>query len=440
MLPRVRELEQRFGEVLVAIGVHAGKYVEERRTRSIGEACLRLGVHHPVLNDRQFRTWRVYGVQAWPTLAFVDPDGYLVAREAGELPFEALEAFVQSVLSSPAGSHVSREAFELPAPPDDPPTTPLLFPGKLLATGRRLFVSDTGHHSILELSLEEGATARVIRRLGSGRSGLADGPAERAAFLEPQGLSLHEGALVVADRGNHAVRRVDLASGQVTTLAGTGELGRRLHQGTARKTALRSPWDLCAADGTVFIAMAGAHQIWRLDPASGDLRPHAGSGAEAIDDGPLTHATLAQPSGLTLGGDRLYFADAESSAIRRADLTEDGRVETLVGTGLFDFGDRDGIGDGVRLQHPLAVAWHAGRVLVADSYNGKLKTLDPASRACTTLEVRVAGSESGESPFSEPGGLTLNGDLLYVADTGNHRVVRVPLAGGGAEVLEIEDR
>ncbi len=439
MLPRVRKLEEKFGDALVAVGVHAGKYVEERRTDSIARACQRLGVHHPVLNDRQFRTWRSYVVQAWPTLAFLDPDGYLVAREAGELPFEALVAFVESLLASPAGSRVRREPFELAAPPPAPEPTPLLFPGKLLATDSRLFVSDTGHHRVLELELEAGPRARLIRRFGSGEPGFADGSGESAAFREPQGLALHEGTLLVADRENHAVREVELASGHVATLAGTGELGGRLRPGAARETALRSPWDLCVVDGSLFVAMAGAHQIWCLDLASGWLRPHAGSGAEAIDDGPLERATLAQPSGLTLGADRLYFADAESSAVRWADPREDGRVGTLVGTGLFDFGDRDGTGDDVRLQHPLAVAWHAGRVLVADSYNGKLKSVDPASCACATVELEVAGSAPDERPFSEPGGLSVEGDLLYVADTGNHRIVRVPLAGGPAQVLEIDE-
>jgi hypothetical protein len=479
MLPRVRELEQKFGDVLVAIGVHAGKYTAERRTENIAEACRRLGVHHPVVNDRQYRVWRSYAVQAWPTLAFVDPNGYLVASQAGELPLPPLEELVEAMIQR-YGGEIRREPFALARPPTNPDTGPLRFPGKLLAAEGRLYISDTGHNQILELLLTRNGGddpagnggqisggndrtgdaaephARVTRRLGSGEAGFEDGAAGSAAFREPQGLALAEGALFVADRGNHALRRIELKSGRVETIAGTGELGGRILPGPARETALRSPWDLWHREGTLYIAMAGSHQIWRMDLRTGELRVHAGSGAEAIDDGPLARATLAQPSGLASDGERLYFADAESSSIRWADFDEGGRVGTIVGTGLFDFGDRDGQGEDVRLQHPLAVAWHEGSLIVADSYNGKLKRVDP--RAHTAMAwpkghggIALGSHETGaqhepadergepapEAPLSEPGGLSIGGAFLCVADTGNHRIVRVPLAGGRFEALKL---
>lgn len=444
MLPRVRELEERFGDVLVAIGVHAGKYTAERKTQHIAAACLRLGIEHPVVNDRHFRIWRAYTVQAWPTLTFLDPNGYVVASQAGELPLRALETLLERLIEGSQPGVLDRRPFELARPPVEPESGVLRFPGKVLAFGGRLYVADTGHHRVLEVELERqddsgpplekhwGPRARVARAFGSGEAGFADGSAGSAAFREPQGMAAGTGALFVADRGNHAVRRVELETGRVSTVAGTGELGERLREGAGRETALRSPWALWLEQGILFIAMAGSHQIWKLDLATGRLRVHAGSGAESIEDGPLARATLAQPSGLAASDGRLYFADAESSSIRWADLREDGRVGTIVGTGLFDFGDRDGSGEEVRLQHPLDLAWHEGGLLVADSYNNKLKRVDPIARTA----VRWPGG--GAASLNEPAGLAILAGHLYVADTGNHRIVRAGLKDGAHEVLQLD--
>ena len=425
--------------MLVAVGVHAGKFIAERRTESLARACLRLGVRHPVVNDRQFRVWRSYAVRAWPTLAFVDPLGYVLSVEAGEAPLAALEAFVREVVAHcEARGELVRGPFPLARAPADPDTGPLRFPGKVVAapeasgpsSGEPLvYVADSGHHQVVELELVEPHRARELRRFGAGTPGFADGGPHEAAFREPQGLAHAGAALYVADRANHAIRRIDLASGGVETVAGTGELGDRVRPGPARETALRSPWDLRLEGGLLYVAMAGAHQIWKLELASGDLRLHAGSGAEALGDGPLLQATLAQPSGLAVAGERLWFADSESSAIRWADLDERGRVGTIVGTGLFDFGDRDGRGDEVRLQHPLGLAWRDGGLVVADTYNGKLKRVDPATRSCASWPA------AGEGDLAEPSGLAVAGEAILVADGGAHRLARI--AEGPARAVEV---
>jgi sugar lactone lactonase YvrE len=486
MLPRVRELEHRFADVLIAIGVHAGKYIAERKTPNIAEACFRLGVQHPVVNDRQYRIWRAYAVQAWPTLIFLDPRGYVVASQAGELPLEPLTEFVERLVRRYDDERaLSREVFTLIRTEDEAPTGVIRFPGKVAlgrdrsvgsnhAPGRRLFVADTGHHSVLEVALETEPRGRVARRFGGSEPGFVDGANENARFREPQGLTVSADALFVADRANHSIRRVALATGEVETVAGTGELGSRPRPGPGRETSLRSPWDVLVHDRMLYIAMAGSHQIWKWEIATGQLRVHAGSGAESIDDGPLAKATLAQPSGLATDGNRLYFADSESSAIRWADFDEDGQVRTIVGRGLFDFGDRDGEGDDVRLQHPLGMAWHAAGLLVADTYNGKIKRVDPAGRTAVTLRWELwtgrrdvlgearkpshdgptlsgaersalsagkreasVGESSSTAPLNEPGGLAIDDGFLYVADTGNHRIVRLSLETGRGEVIEL---
>ena len=302
-----------------------------------------------------------------------------------------------------------------------------------------------------------------------------DGSGEEARFREPQGMALLGDSLYVADRANHAVRRVDLASGRVETVAGTGRLGGAMRAGVARRTDLRSPWDVCAAgpgtvghgpggerrgaaaDGSLFVAMAGTHQIWRLDLAVGEIHPHAGSGAEEIHDAPLAEAALAQPTGLTIANGRIWFADSETSAVRWADLDPGGRVGTIVGTGLFDFGDRDDTGDEARLQHCLGVAWLDGALFVADSYNGKVKRVDPATRSCVTWAggtrrsdgggdadsadgpggADEIGGADGSPALHEPGGISAGAGSLWVADTGHHRIVRYDPATARGEVVEI---
>jgi len=238
----------------------------------------------------------------------------------------------------------------------------------------------------------------------------------------------------------------------VTTIAGTGRQTRTYpgREGPGTDVALNSPWDLELIGDRLYIAMAGSHQLWRVDLSSGVVGPWAGSGREGINGGALTSATLAQPSGLATDGQWVYFADSESSAIRAASLEEGGLVKRIVGTGLFEFGDADGVGDRARLQHPLGVAYNAadGLLYVADTYNGKIKTVDPASRRVRTLvggaDIDRASEEDGwrdgaEALFYEPGGLDVAEGMLYVADTNNHVVRVVDLATLETSTVEFRD-
>jgi sugar lactone lactonase YvrE len=295
-------------------------------------------------------------------------------------------------------------------------------------------VADTGAHRVLEVDPQAGTILRVF---GSGQPGFRDGSAAEARFRDPQGMVLFQGDLLVADTGNHALRRIALSSGEVTTVAGTGALPRTWppQGGPARSTPLDSPWDLATDGRQVFLAMAGCHQLWRWDPATGRVEPLAGSGREGIHDGPGPRAALAQPSGLALEDSRLWFADAEASAVRVLHL-EAGTVETFVGQGLFVFGDRDGGGEAVRLQHPLGVAVWEGKVLVADTFNNKIRLLDPRTRECRTfLGTGEEVLREDALTFWEPGGLAVEGDTLFVADTNHHRVVAVDLPTGRWRVL-----
>jgi len=448
MIPELAELERRFADVLTVAGIHSGKFINERDATNIARACDRLGVHHPVLNDRQFRTWREYAVNAWPTLAVVSPDGYVLGMQPGEVTAEQLTPVIQRFADAlrADGKLTGPPAVPFVPPEIAPAPGTLRFPAKVhAADDGRLFVADTGHHRVLEVALDgDGASGRIVRVFGSARAGWMDGEADAAAFRAPHGLALGDGVLYVADTLNHLVRAIDLASGRVSTVAGVGDQARRRYAGgAALETPLNSPWDLLWKDGRLYVAMAGPHQLWRIDPPSDTAEVFAGSGAEEVYDADLAMAALAQPSALATDGARIYFADAESSAIRYAVAGAD--VRTLVGSGLFDFGDRDGAGEDARLQHAQGIAWWPAekQVLVADTYNHRLKTVDPYTREAKAFagsgEAGFVDGDAEEARFWEPGGIAVSpdGSRAWVADTNNHALRVVELATRSVRTVEL---
>lgn len=423
----MRELEARYPDSLAVVGVHSGKYITERETPRIRDASIRLDAIHPTINDRQFRVWRAYAVRAWPTIVAIDPAGRVIGMHAGEFTAEALVPFIDRTLDEArsAGALVERELHFAPDSPVIPPGE-LLFPGKVALDGRRLAIADSGHHRILVGTLDDGgARLRIEQAFGDGMAGYRDGDAPR--FRHPQGLAFRGDRLYVADAGNHVIRELLLATGDTRTLAGTGHQLRTQRDLSAG--SLSSPWDLCIAGDKLHVAMAGIHRLWTIHLDSGTAAPSTGTGAEDLHDGPHAQAALAQPMGICVAGDALAFADSEASAIRLADLDAAGGVRTIVGTGLFDFGDVDGMGDEARLQHPQGIASaEDGRLLVCDSYNDSLRWVDPSSRRVTTW---VRG-------LHEPEGLAIGDRIVYVADTNAHRIAVVNRADGGIQPLVIE--
>jgi sugar lactone lactonase YvrE len=437
-----------FPDTLAVIGVHSAKFPAERLSANLRAAVLRYGIEHPVVNDADFAVWHQYAVRAWPTLVLIDPRGRVVASRSGEVTAEQLAPEIERLVTEAEATGILDRAplglaGEAMGEAASEPERPLAFPSKLLATADgRLFIADTGHHRVLELRLaRDGRSAEVRRVFGTGRSGLADGPAEEAAFHRPRGLALAGDRLYVADTENHAVRAVHLGTGWVRTLAGTGEKAHgSFALGAPTATPLRSPWAVLAEADFVFIAMAGSHQVWVLVEES-QIGPFAGNGREALVDGPREQASFNQPSDLACGLGHLFVADTEASAVRAITLGELPRVFTLVGMGLFEFGDRDGRGNQVRLQHPTGLAFGDGLLYVADSYNHKIKTLDPTTgEVKTLLGTGQAGHNDGlfsRATFYEPEGLALAGRRLYVADTNNHLVRVADLDSRLVRTLEL---
>ena len=423
----MRELELRFSSELVVIGVHSGKYHAERVTPRIRDASIRLDAAHPVVNDRQFRIWRNYAVSAWPTLVAIDPAGYVVGTHAGEFTSEMLVPFIEDLIAKARSGGLMNETplhFEA-----DPPTIApkdLRYPGKVAVSGNTMAIADSGNNRVIIGSLDEtGMTLRVEKTVGDSTPGFKDGLAAR--FRSPQGLAFGDSVLYVADAENHAIRAVNLDSGEVTTLSG---IGRQMRTRTDQQAgAMSSPWDVALSGKTLFVAMAGIHQIWSVDVTTGKSRVRYGTGGEDIRDGDAASALLGQPMGIAFQNERLYFTDSESNAVRWADAKDDGTVGTIVGTGLFDFGDVDGVGDDVRLQHPQGIAAHAsGKLLIADSYNDCLKWVDPEMCA-----VKTWGGG-----FHEPGGVCFGASHAYVADSNAHRIAVMHIDTREVAELRIE--
>ncbi len=453
IIPQLRKLEKKYEKELAIIGVHSAKFETEKETQCVRQAVLRHKIEHPVVNDKGFVIWKNYGVNAWPTLVVINPVGKIIAVQPGEVPYEILEQFIGNVVEEfDKEKLIDRTPLKLKLEKDKMPQTVLAFPGKVLADekGGRLFISDTNNNRIVIASLSDGTVQEVI---GSGAEGFADGTFETATLNHPQGVALDGDALYIADRENHSIRKADLKKRTVETIAGTGRQAREWNvSGKATAVALNSPWDLLvirdAHKALCYIAMAGFHQLWALDLNTQHVRPYAGSGREALMDGLLGDAALAQPSGITTDGQALYFADSESSSVRSADLNPNGRVRTIAGPGfnsLFEFGDEDGVGDKVRFQHPVGIVAekpfrHDGALYVADTYNNKIKRVDPKTRAVTTFAgTGKPGYKDGDTAqFSEPGGVSVANGKLYIADTNNSLIRVADLKTKRVSTLELK--
>jgi len=468
ILPRLAELEQKYDDRLTVVGIHSAKFENEKDTSNISKAILRYGIKHPVVNDADFKIWDAYGVKAWPTLVLIDPDGYIIGRFSGEGHTGEIAALIDRL--SPF--YMSRGSLKVSTAAavsnQVEAENKLSFPGKLIISPdkKQLLISDTGHNRIIVATFKNYKEATVETIIGTGDALVRDGPLATACFNHPQGLcinpddwNLGQRCVYVADTGNHAVRIIDLVKQTVSTRWGTGQQAPSGAMGGGSQTSLNSPWDLTLASGGLFVAMAGSHQIWsngkfmapserpQVQSSGENLSPYAGSGREFLKDGTLADADLAQPSGITsgvssgpaAGGTSLYIADAEDSGIREINMTG-GTVSTLIGKGLFIFGDKDGPAAEARLQHPLGVSADRDKLYIADSYNHKIKCLNLTTRAISTIAgTGTSGyKDGGTAQFAEPGGLffawsyvpvagthnTVIQNRIYVADT-NNSVIRV---------------
>jgi thiol-disulfide isomerase/thioredoxin len=466
ILPELKKLEHAYPNEVVVIGVHSAKFENERDSKNITDAVLRYEIEHPVANDNKMAIWNEFNINSWPSLVLIDPDGKLVARNSGEFTFEQIKPIMSEAIAHyTALGKIDPKPIVFQREANNAKDTPLRYPGKVLAdpAGKRLFVADSNHNRIVVTSLE----GKLLDIIGSGEIGFTEGAYEKCSFNHPQGMVLVDKTLYVADTENHMLRKVDLEKKLVTTISGNSVQGRNPFPGADRRftgakqrwvgppktTELNSPWDLWVHGKDLYIAMAGPHQIWKMPLSETEIGPFAGNGREDIVDGPhlpeqpyeLGASSFAQPSGLASDGVSIFVADSEGSSIRAVPFDTMKEVYTVVGTSnlregrLFVFGDRDGPPETARLQHPLGVAYHGGAIYVADTYNNKIKSVDAKTGAVKTFAGSgQPGLVDEPAQFDEPAGLSIGGDVIYVADTNNHAIRTIDIKTGKTATLKIE--
>ncbi len=429
VIPDLIYLEEKYeDEPFVVIGVHSGKFDNEKNDENIQAAIDRYGIKHPVVADNDYEIWNSYGVRAWPTFVVIGADGDIVLKKSGEGKRDILDKTINKELNrAMKGGFLTDNKIDINIEIDKPDSF-LNFPGKLAVDKikKHLYISDSNNNRIVQLNLTSMNRAEVINIIGSGEQGLKDGSFDNASFNKPQGIYYEDGKLYIADTSNHTIRVADIENKTVETIAGDG---KQVHFTRTDGTSLNSPWDLIMLDDVLYIAMAGNHQLWKYDFDMNKPEIYAGSGVENIYDDRLKQAQLAQPSGLTTDGKDLYFADSEVSAVRKVN-TSKYRIETLIGKGLFTFGHKDGNFEEALLQHPLGVDYDEGLIYVADTYNHSVRVMDLDNMTIGTLihvsdgdKMLLNTVESDYDSLSEPNDVIILDNVLYIADTNNHRIM-----------------
>ncbi len=442
-LPTLAQLEEKYRDKpVVFIGVHSGKFFTEQEASNVKSAVARYEITHPVVVDKEMQIWRKFQVNAWPTILIIDPAGTIVYKQSGEGQKDEIDDTVDVLLQSHAKKGTLAQSPLKIKNSWEIQTHTLSFPGKIsISKTGKIALSDSNHNRILVTDI----SGKILHVIGSGKPGLGDGDFESAKFFRPQGVAWKENEIFVADTENHALRKINFEKNLVETLVGTGKQGPWISAGGKGKSvSITSPWDVAVKDNLIYVAMAGNHQIWTYDAESQMALPYAGSGHENIIDGPVRSAQLAQPSGLSISGDVLYFADSEVSAVRTIDLASK-QVKTIVGRGLFEFGYQDGSIDDALFQHPLGLCAVSDMVFVADTYNSAIRMIDLKSTQVATLIgktdknlVCLPGNPQCDMlPLYEPGDVEFYDNKLYIADTNNHLIRVFDLNTNALDTLDV---
>lgn len=441
-LPTLAHLEEKYkGKPVVFIGVHSGKFFTEQDAKNVKNAVARYEIRHPVVVDKEMHIWSKFQVSAWPTIIVIDPTGTVIYKKSGEGQKNEIDDTIEVLLQSHAEKGTLAKSPLQITNSGKIPNPLLSYPGKISISKGRIAFSDSNHNRILVTDI----SGKILHVIGSGKAGLEDGDFASAKFFRPQGVIWHENEIFVADTENHAIRKITLDQNRVETIVGNGKQGPWVSAGgNGKSISITSPWDVAFRNNLIYIAMAGNHQIWTYDVESQTALPYAGSGYENIIDGPARSAQLAQPSGLSILGDDLYFADSEVSAVRKIDLKTN-QVKTIVGRGLFEFGYEDGDISGALLQHPLGLCAIPNMVFVADTYNSAVRIIDLQSSQVSTLigkteknTVCLPGNPQCDLlPLYEPSDVEFYENKLYVTDTNNHLIRTFDLDTNTLDVLDV---
>ena len=429
VLTDLNYLASKYRNQLTVIGVHTTRFPEEMKRTHVQKMLNKHHVRYPVIHDPELKLPKRFGIKTMPSQLLVDRDGYIIGALSGDGKLARLEEVIKYQASRESkASAAESQPFSLTLQQE--PGSVMSFPGRVLASRDRIYIADSAHNQIIVTSQQ----GNILRRYGSTSPGFIDGEGMSAAFNKPQGMALGDQFLYVADEGNHAIRKINIRTDEVMTVAGTGSAGTAFGSSSSNpeKMQLNSPVDLELEGGMLYVAMAGMHQIWALSLVDNSLKVFAGCGREGLKDGPANIAEFAQPSGLAAYGRNLYTVDAISSAIRCINL-DNGSVSTLAGTGLYEYGDADGMESAARLQYPTAItADMEHRMLwVADTYNNKIRRVGVKTRNVSSVVLN--------RPLEQPGGLAFHGGTLYIANTNAHEILCLNPDKGHAEPLNVTE-
>ena len=307
-----------------------------------------------------------------------------------------------------------------------------------------VYIADTANHVIRHVS-----PAGLISTLaGTGVAGMSgDGGAATAAQLRlPAGLALApDGRLYIADTANNRIRRIE-SDGSITTVAGTGQAGATGDGGAALSAALKNPWGIAFdSAGNLYIADEGNNRIRRVAAATGTISTIAGSGqvGNTGDAGPADEARLTHASGVALdAAGRLYIADKGNHRVRVVSVT--GIISAFAGDSAGDSGD-GGPATEAQLGNVVGVAVGAGgNVYVSDTGNHRVRRITTAGTISTVAgSVRGYSGDGGpanEAELRAPSGLAVDSaGRLWLADEGNNVVRRVDSTCGNGTVDDAEE-
>jgi thiol-disulfide isomerase/thioredoxin len=423
IIPEIEKLQEKFSKELVVIGVHSAKFKSERETQRIRSAISKFGIDHPVVNDADYAVWKAYGVEAWPTLVLISPDGKIAFKSEGENVYNAFNPQIEKLIRNYKDA-IDTRPFVFKQQETKASTTALKFPSKMISDEKEnIWLSDYGNHRVVKID----KTGKILEIIGKGVQGFEDGNFSTATFNGPQGLAIRNDSLWIADSKNNSIRLADLGTRQVTTIAGNGKMGYYFNNDKWNDPVLpNSPWDLLIDKDYLYIADAGNHQVLRMDLKDNNVYRFAGSGLEGIKDSDLKTSTFSQPSGLTKKVNDIYVADPEASAIRKIDL-KNGAVKTIIGKGLFKFGDQDGDTKNVLLQHCVGLTEDNDNIYIADTYNGKVKVLNTKTNIVSTLVTDL----------NEPNDVLIVGHELWITDTNNDQIIKFNLISKVKEIVKI---
>lgn len=427
MLQALGEMANEFDDGLEIIGVLCPRFAAEHSADLVLKLINQHYIRFPVCLDHDFQMWQEYGIQGWPSCAVIDVEGQLRAVLAGQNSVSELHDIIERLLNDAAESDTRSYSPRQSAGLPDAPSF-IKYPSGIAVGDHLLYVSDSGHNRILEMTHE----GRVMRVFGSGNPGLWDGAMANCGFNQPGHLALGNNALFVADTGNHAIRRIDLFNGEVHTVAGNGKPAQSmvLARSDCREISLNRPVGLALSGTMLYFSMQAQHQIWQIDLKSGAMSWLAGSGQQGVVDGDLVACAFSAPGGLVLADEELCIVDSEGSAVRSLNLS-DHDVTSRIGQGNFFFGNEDGGPRDGLLQYPTDLAFDADKqeLWIADSFNHCLRVLD-------TINWRLSTPDIGLT-LNHPTAMMVQDRTLWVCNCFGHQLVTVDLASQRAREFDV---